>query len=362
MFSIIHISACDRQGREPNEMLAELLLVLSGHPSAFFVPSTSQAGSSTITISPKLAEYLHPGEIASLNDLGHVAHQYRKIRVWAASTQQKGREAVLASSFFVKGKARAEEALNDVPDQYMSTLASGLLDILQEYELLIVELEAKVLQLDPAVVQDADGYVPLTILTAALSPWRAPLASLVGLVDRLTSPPTDNGRWTPGALLELVEANTHTGNPHLAQIYTTLLAGLRHLFLTHLVTFLLFGVAPQSSPPTSPAIALDVGSDPLSPKHRQYRLNGDLFPAAVAPRTRESILYVGRVAATLQRENRSLPQATVAELREEIIRSQRLDEGGDLDLAINRARREVGEWLWRHVLTGPHVANALESL
>jgi gamma-tubulin complex component 4 len=91
-----------------------------------------------------------------------------------------------------------------------------------------------------------------------------------------------------------------------------------------------------------------------------YTLNTDLFPESIASETRESILYVGRVAATLNREGRSLPKTMVDELRKVIMSAEELDDG--LERAIQRTREEVGEWLWKHVLTGPQVAEALKSL
>jgi hypothetical protein len=74
-----------------------------------------------------------------------------------------------------------------------------------------------------------------------------------------------------------------------------------------------------------------------------YRLNADLIPPDIGPRTRESILYVGRVAATLKREGRTLPVGLLAGLREEIMAVKDLEEGGELDRAVSRVRAEVGE-------------------
>jgi hypothetical protein len=91
-----------------------------------------------------------------------------------------------------------------------------------------------------------------------------------------------------------------------------------------------------------------------------YALNSDLFSDTVSSEIRESILYVGRVAATLKKEGRALPKVMVADLRTEIMCVSELGDG--LERAIQRAREEVGEWLWRHVLTGPQVADALKSL
>ncbi|WVQ96101.1 hypothetical protein IAU59_003203 [Kwoniella sp. CBS 9459] len=361
-------------------MLAEVLLVLLGHDSSFFVPTSSPSSSTqTLTVLPHLAEYLHPGEVVSLNALGRLAFRYRAIKSWATVIQKRGREAVVAESLAQpssrKGKGK-ETALRDsiggdgqkVPHQYLCTLANSILDTLSSYELLVVETEARILRFDPAVVQDPEqGYVPLSNMVATFESWQAPLSSLFALTQQLSSPPHDGTQaekqeWTPGRLLDLIYDKTQTGNPFLKEIYTRIHSSLVRLFLTHLVSFLLYGIVPSTSTPTSPSLAIDVGSDPLSPKYRIYRLNDELLPTSIDRRTRESILYIGRVAATLKREGMSLPKSLVDEVRVEIMAVRSLEEIGGLGDAIQRARAEVGEWLWRHILTGPQLAEAIESL
>ena len=316
-------------------MLAELLLVLSGHPSSFFVPSPSApASAGTLTISPSLNEYLHPGEQHSLNTLGALAFRYSRIRSWSTQIQRRAREALLTSS--AKGKQRA---VSDEVDQYLYTLAGSVADALRGYEELIVITEARILSFDPVMVQDQQGYVPLSSIVATFSPWQAPMAALANLVDDLSKEGTASG----GRLLELVYELTQTGNPTLQTIFTTILDTLRHLFLTHLIAFLLYGLAPERSSPASPSIALDIGPDPLSPQHRLYTLNEDLLPRSILAATRESILYVGRVAATLRREGQSLPKTLVDELRDEVLAVKGLDDWSGLKEAVQRTRSEVGE-------------------
>ena len=316
-------------------MLAELLLVLAGHSSSFFIPSPPPPSApSSLSVSSDLSDYLHPGEISSLNTLGTLAFRYSKIRKWAVDVQRRARDAVLASS--IGGK---QSAVDDEVDQYLSTLAGSILDAVKVYEVLIITTEARILSVDPALVQDRQGYVPLSSLVATFSSWQAPMAALANLVDTLSV-----GHWTPGRLIETLYGLSQTGNPTLQAIFSTLLAGLRQLFLTHLVVFLLYGLAPTSSRLHSPSIALDVGPDPLSPQNRQYALNDALIPPSIRGPTRESILYVGRVAATLRREGRSLPKTLVDGLREEVMGVRSLEDGrGLLELAIQRTRAEVGE-------------------
>jgi len=232
----------------------------------------------------------------------------------------------------------------DVPNLYLSALASGVLDILKEYEILVVTTETRVLSLDPGLVQDeTTGYVPLSSLIAIFDPWQAPLASIANLVDTLSTTSTSSTSWTPAKLMEEVYIGTQTGHPKLQSIYQALLKRLHQLFLVHLQAFLLHGLAQVESTPICPVLGLDTGVDPLSPRHRVYRLNEDLLPDSVGRGTRESILYVGRVAATLKREGRDLPDELLAGLREGIGKVGNLAEGSTLGDIVQQARAEVGE-------------------
>lgn len=332
-------------------MLAEVLLVLSGHPSAFFTPFPTSKPT-TLRISSELEKYLHPGETASLNTLSSLAWHYTRIRNWSQTAISQAQAAILVANQKSKGKQR------DDGDIYLSTLAHGITSILGEYESLIVDLEAKILARDEGLVQDSQGHVPLSLLVAAFSPWFAPLHSLCSLVYTLSEEIP-----SPGRLMEILADRVDTGNPDLERIYGTLLMAVEQVFITHLTTFLLFGQAPTTSSRVMPALALDVGSDALSPRHRTYALNEALLPRSIGTKSRESMLYVGRVAATLRREGRELPRSMMDSLRtafEAVASDTGRLEG--LDKAIALARREVGEWLWRNVLTGSQVIDALETL
>ena len=339
-------------------MLQEVLLVLAGHPSSFFIPHPPPpAQSTTIRVSPSLTKYLHPGEIASVNSLGDIAFAYASVRDWSRGVVERTRQAILSQSRKGKGKERESgNGAGNEGDIYLSTLASGILDSLKSYEALIVDIETKILSLDGSLVQDERGHVPLSSLVASFSAWSAPLHSLQALIAEFEprSP-------APGELIQLIHNRAECGNPFLQTMYSGLLDSLTRLFLTHLQTYLLFGIAPAASTPTAPAIAIDTGPDPMSPRHRMYVLNDALIPRCIGSHTRESLLYVGRVAATLKREGKEIPRSVLSDLRQEIAKVK-LDEGGSMDRAMAVARRDVGEWLWKNVLTGQQIIDALETL
>lgn len=365
-------------------MLAEILLILSGHSSSFFIPYPSPpAVPFTCKTSPSLAEYLHPGEITSLNSLADLAFQYRKVKTWVNDIIDCGRKAILAESLRPSRKGKEREVFVDDKgghiklNQYLMTLAASIMEVLNGYELLIVETEARVLSFDPAVVQDQQGYVPLSSIVTTFDRWRAPMTALSKIVDQLSSPNQRGDSWSPGRLIDLILFKSQTGNPFLQEIFSSLAKSLRVLFLTHLASFILYGIAPSKSQMTSPSIGRTVGVDPLSPQYRVYALNVDMLPTSVEENTRESILYIGRVAATLKREGRSLPKSLVDDLQRELTAVKSLEVGGGLKEAVEDARAEIGEyvnfhkleseltshrWLWRHILTGPQVAESIEML
>jgi gamma-tubulin complex component 4 len=330
-------------------MLSELLLVLSGQPSSILVPTPAPPEEPTsLAATTTLTEYLHPGEVSSINTLGQLAFHYREVRQWALDTRQQGRKGILHTASTIsrsrKGKQREVNVQDDeaqtVPDVYLSTLAAGVLDVLKEYEILVVTTETKVLSFNPGLVQDeSTGYVPLSSLIAIFDPWQTPLASLSSLITSLSN----KQRWTPAMLMEEVYAQTQTGHPKLQSIYESLLTRLFQQFLLHLQTFMLHGLAGVESDRTTLSLGLDMGADALSPSHRVYRLNEELLPGSVGRGTRESILYVGRVAATLKREGKGLPDEVLGGIREGIGNVRSLEEGGGLSQVVQQARAEVGE-------------------
>lgn len=322
-------------------MLNEVLMVLAGHPSAFF--EEAPAGPSrqpTWVTSSRLSEYLHPGEVTSLNNLAILGYRYRSVRDWANDTRRAGQAALvgeaLQSKHKGKGKGKQVDANGDAPGVYLVALAGGMLQLLADYERLIVEAEARILSRDSRLVQDDHGYVPLSNLVAEFDGWQAPLAALEDLVRRLSEPECR----AAGNIIDLIRRSMDTGHPEIKRMFAQLLERTEALWLKHLSAFLLFGMAPSVSTPNAPAIGIDAGPDPLSPQHRSYALNDQMIPSCVTATTRESILYVGRVSATLRQEGKALPRRVVQELGAKLA-SAGLEEG--LQRAIDEARGVVGE-------------------
>ncbi|WWC73574.1 uncharacterized protein I206_107546 [Kwoniella pini CBS 10737] len=346
-------------------MLSEVLLLLSGHDSSLFVPHPSTSRPTTLVCSPHLTEYLHPGEITSLNSLADLAFKYRKIKFWSNRIQKEGKDAILLESlsYSRKGKNKEISSIQNGPNQYITNLAGSIIKILNQYEILIIEIESKILSLNPVLVQDNQGYVPLSSLIATFEIWKIPLESLLDLINQISE---SNNSMDPGKLIDLIEEKRNTGNSQLYEIYTKIYKSLIDLFLIHLISFVLYGIttSPEDTSKSilAQSLGLDIGADVSSPKYRIYQLDKRFIPSSIDKRTQESILYIGRVSATLKRHNKSLPKFLIDQIREEIVSVKGLDELNGFSDVIFRARGEVGEWLWKHILTGPQVIETIEFL
>ncbi|KAI9570287.1 Spc98 family-domain-containing protein [Boletus coccyginus] len=135
-------------------MIAEVLLVLAGHSSSLFT--------SDHNLHPAFRPLLHPGEEQCLQVLGQIALRYRNIKKACATLSRPG-------------------------SRYVCALCATLNQILKDdYESLVVDTEAKILQRDPEFVGQG-FFVPLACQ------WDAPLATLESLTAQLES----QDQWQP---------------------------------------------------------------------------------------------------------------------------------------------------------------------
>ncbi|KAG9080183.1 hypothetical protein FRC06_006975, partial [Ceratobasidium sp. 370] len=173
-------------------MLAEVLLIMAGHASSLLQSDGS--------VTPAFAPLLHPGEQQTLKELAHLASQYRKLKQSSTTLAQQS--------------------------QYMSSLCSTLRDILAEYEELVVDTEARILQRDSELVANAT-VVPLSAIKATFATWAAQSTSLCRLADQLEAGPPppydlDPSRWPPGPLIDILLQRARTGVQRVSAITTRL--------------------------------------------------------------------------------------------------------------------------------------------
>ena len=291
-------------------MIAEVLLVLAGHSSSLF-PSDHK-------IHPDFVPLLHPGEQQCLESLAQIACRYRKIK-------------------------QASHNLARSPSRYVSALCATLNQILRaEYENLVVETEAKVLQRDSSLVAGGSS-VPLSSIRAIFSEWDAPLVALESLVEELQS----RSEWRPGPLIDLLLARSQTGVHRIASIYSRLSEAVQRVWIAQLQAFMIHGsVSSKDSLASSDYVLLD-GS----------------MPSCVSARTRDSIAYVGRAIGIVKaaKWDKQFPRQEALE-QTRLLDSVLPQDRYDFDKVVSDIRIAVSEWLWLNVLTQKDVNEAVESL
>ena len=301
-------------------MIAELLLVLSGHPSSLFTP--------TGQVDPAFAELLHPGEQTTLEYLARIAIRYRGLK----------------------------EAVNTLgaSSEYISSMCAAIRGVLKEYEALVVRTEQRVLQRDDELVAGG-SFVPLATLKAVFAEWDAPMAALHSLVEFIRT--SERAQITPGRLIDLLIERSRSGVARIAEIMSNLSLAVQRVWRAHLIAYLVHGSLADCDP-----FAI------LKP----HRLNADVMPLCVSPETRDSIAYVGRAIMTVQaasgsssrhhhQQQQQHPRSIIiahAKMLSEVLPQ----DGYQFEVVIAKIRSNVSEWLWTTVLTRRDVDDAIEFL
>lgn len=291
-------------------MIAEVLLVLAGHSSSLF--PTDQ------TLHPSFTPLLHPGEQQCLESLGLIAFRYRKIK-------------------------EACNNLSHSPSRSICALCATLNLILRnEYESLVVETEAKVLQCDANLVGNG-SFVPLSSIRATFSEWDAPLAALTSLIEELES----EKYWRPGPLIDMLLQRSHTGVYRVADILSRLSIAVQRVWRTQLTAFLVHGSLSTVDPLASEKYILLEGS----------------VPSCISAQSRDSIAYVGRAIGTVKaaKWQKQLPRS-LASTHTAMLETVLPEDQHAFDLVISQIRTNVSEWLWLNVLTQKDVEDAVDSL
>ncbi|KAF8713596.1 hypothetical protein RHS03_00431, partial [Rhizoctonia solani] len=290
-------------------MLAEVLLIMSGHASSLLEPDG--------TIAPAFAPLLHPGEQQVLKELATLASQYRKLKQTCPILGQQS--------------------------QYMSSLCAALIEILTEYEDLVVETEARILKRDSELVANAT-VVPLSAVKATFSIWNVQFAALCLLIDQLEAGPPglDGTRWPPGPLIDLLLQRARTGVQRVAHVINRLALAVQRVWRSHLLAFLVHGI-------------LDA-ADPLARVADGYKLNPECVPSCVTPQTREAIAYIGRAVAVV---GVGVPRQ-LAIVHARLVGRVLPQDRYAFDGAVERIKGNISEWLWTRVLTKADVIGAVE--
>ncbi|KAF2121368.1 Spc98 family protein [Lophiotrema nucula] len=250
-------------------MLHEILLSLSGHPSALF---DAQNASKHVTSTP--VARLSPQEAELLSSLAHLSRLHRKIR------------------------DHAQKIAANHPSTACRAVATAISNHhLAKFQKKVLEVEAKVLRRDAETV-GAYNIVPLALVVNEFSQWTRVMEWLWETSNFILSSDSShmvNGseragkREATGAeLIDKLRTEAQTGYPDIAE------AALHHgkvaetSWLRQLSTWLLYGRLPSFGA-SDFFISTEEEDDEVS-----FAANSKLLPKFVTSQTAASILFVGK--------------------------------------------------------------------
>ncbi|KAH7395195.1 gamma-tubulin complex component protein [Phaeosphaeria sp. MPI-PUGE-AT-0046c] len=248
-------------------MLHEILLSLSGHPSALFdTDSNDQHVTSTAS------RLLSPPEAELLSSIGHLSRLHRRIRDHAARIATSHPSTV----------CRAVAA----------SITSHHLDLFQRK---ILDVESRILRQDASTV-GAYNIVPLAGIVSEFSEWIRLMEWLWGLSTFIMPPSVPAKREierteaSSGAqLIDKLRTEAQTGYPSIAGAARNLGNVAETSWLRQLSTWLLYGRLPSFGASDFFVRKDDDDSDELL-----FRVTHSLLPKLVNRHTASSILFVGK--------------------------------------------------------------------
>lgn len=273
-------------------MLAELLMVMAGHASAFFVVTDRPSSSSpskripwswTLRLvdgktSSSVLRLLHPGERASLEALASLAAKHLRVQLFAKSLLARARSQALSSC---SNNSKRNKKTATIPQSALfAPLASCLLRLLKGYQQLILDIESDILLRKEDIVDGDDAFVSLASVRARFEEWQSPLSALDALVSALLSGPEPSEQnsaietpifdgsshtpsrppvcpfWPSGKLLDLIGLRADTGVGSVRACMSSLVCAVEDAWRGALVAWMCYGDAQDAS-------TFGIGSDPL---------------------------------------------------------------------------------------------------
>ncbi|KAH7068736.1 gamma-tubulin complex component protein [Paraphoma chrysanthemicola] len=262
-------------------MLHEILLSLSGHPSALFdaVPDVDHVTSTA-------SHLLSPPEAELLSSIGQLSRLHRQIR------EHVTRIAATHPSTVCRAAA-----------------ASIISHHLALFQRKILEVESRILKQDASTV-GAYNIVPLAGVVNDFSEWIQLLEWLWDLSSFVLSPEAlrdgkvDNSKASSGSqLIDKLRAEAQTGYPNIGEAACYLGDVAEQSWLRQLSTWLLYGRLPSFG-----ASDFFIQQEHEHSEGLSFRVDHSLLPKFVTRHTASSILFVGRSLNQI----RSIPPTTQA--------------------------------------------------
>ncbi|CAA9965115.1 Spc97 / Spc98 family protein [Pyrenophora teres f. maculata] len=281
-------------------MLHEILLSLSGHPSALFdasdhVTSTAQS-------------LLHPSEKGLLSSIGHLSQLHRDTRHHVAK---------IAASH---------------PSIICRAVATSITSHhLEQFQRKILEVESRILKQDSSTV-GAYNIVPLAGVVSEFSEWVRLMTWLWTISNYML--PSDAASKSENiaskaasgaAIIDKLRTEAQTGFPDIAEAAHGLSKVAETSWLRQLSTWLLYGRLPSFG-----RSDFFIQQDEGDAEEQVFMLQNKLLPKFVTRQTALSILFVGKSLNQI----RSLPSAVKA--------SNAANSASELDLLPKHVQQLAG--------------------
>lgn len=250
-------------------MLHEILLSLSGHPSALFEDSTQPA------LKQDSFPLLSPPEKALLSSIGRLSRLHQNLRAHAATISSAH------SSMICRAVA-----------------ASISFTQLARFQRKILDVESQILRKDAAAV-GAYNIVPLAGVVGQFDEWTRLMEWLWEMSCYMLPVKSDDFRpqeadariaCSGAGIIDKLRQEAQTGYPDIETAATELIEVAEKAWLKQLSTWVLYGRLPAYGGDDFFIQADDHAAD--GPP--EFRANSKLLPKFVSPQTAGSVLFIGK--------------------------------------------------------------------
>lgn len=248
-------------------MLHEILLSLSGHPSALF---DTHAGSLNVT--PAATCLLSPPEAELLSSIGHLSRLHRKTR----------------------------DHIAKIATSHPSTVCRAVATSIHSHQLgkfqrKVLDVEGRILKVDASTV-GAYNIVPLASVANEFSEWTRLMTWLWEISNFIlpsdASPQSNDSivrRASGATIIDKLRNEAQTGYPDIEEAALCLSKVAELSWLRQLSTWLLYGRLPSFG-----SSDFFIQRDEDGPDSQTFRLQHTLLPNFVTRQTASSILFIGK--------------------------------------------------------------------
>ncbi|KAJ3156732.1 Gamma-tubulin complex component 4 [Geranomyces michiganensis] len=379
-------------------MLHELLLALHGIPGDVFVesfaatePPSQQQPKQQSTTFRVAADFpfLHAAERSALDRLAHLGFLAATIRrfaqkhaktVWAAALNQGGEEEEDGGSADDdNGKqsqrsraSRQRRRRRRRPGIYLLALCTGLDEILDDYDALIVQAETKILS---SLDLDTDaGRTPVSYFTYLFGKYHILFPQLVDLLQTIEANPDD----THGTkLLNILHDRCRTGLSEARSVFLRLFQICMAVAYKQIIGWMLYGqlddqyeeffilVQPKEDPADVRGKEMQLQAEDTR-WQSQIKLKTAALPHFIPLSLAQTVLFVGKAVLTIKDSQRPETTRAAALISRHQATLSNLAESPEFralafEMAVTALKKDVATILWDVVVMDEHLDNHLKA-